>query len=127
MAQLQLLGNYSPVLINRFPAVRRNLADGHFGDDLPADNVRLWRLVYTALPNSASPSITDPEDSVTKSWARYVWDFTRRRLADGAPFTMKDFRTGVTVTVKLIQDSIKLVGRSPYLFNGVELFVEEFA
>ncbi|MGE0133035.1 MAG: hypothetical protein AB7U82_33580 [Blastocatellales bacterium] len=127
MAQLLLLGNYSPVLINAFPAVRRNLADGHFGDDLPPANVRQWRLVYTALPNSASPSITDPEDLVVKSWARYVWDFTRRRIEDGATFTIKDFRTEATATVKLMQDSIKLVGRSPYLFGGVELFVEEYA
>jgi hypothetical protein len=125
MPTLQIQGEYSVELISDSPAIRRGMAAGHHGNDLPEAEERLWKLTFRGLPNATAQSIVDVEDSVSRTPALYVWFFVRRRLQDGQPFQMCDPETETTVTVKLAQDSLQMTMFAQYLWS-TSFIVEEF-
>ena len=54
------------------------------------------RLTFS-LPDRATHVITDPEDSTSKTYARYLWEFWLRRKVDGEAFNVVHPRTGTNL------------------------------
>jgi hypothetical protein len=125
--RLLKLGSFGCELSIFYPKVRRNFLDGLDGDDPATTSVRRYRLVYKALPNATLQNVLDPEDDVTRTEAQYLEAFWRRRIQDGAAFTITDFRTGEDVTVKFLpqSDALSLTLFRRSLFES-ELYMEEY-
>lgn len=116
--ELLLTGGFGIEVAIEFGEIERNygksystvLRTGHTDGDLS------FKLTYDILANSGGQAITDPEDSIAKAPARYVWEFFVRRKQDGAAFNVKDPRTGNLVLVKFAEKKLS------YTLFAVRLF-----
>lgn len=116
--ELQITGDFDLQVEIEFGEVERNygksystvLRTGHTDGDLS------FKLVYKTLSNSGGQAITDPEDSIAKAPARYLWEFFVRRKQDGEPFNVKNPRTGALVLVKFAEKKLS------YTLFAVRLF-----
>ncbi len=82
---------------------------GHTGGHLT------YRFSYFA-PNRTTHQVTDPEDSIVKTYPKYFKDFWLRRKIDGADFNVTDPITGAAVLVKFIDSRIvfRTIGKTTF-------------
>lgn len=122
--ELLLTGDFDIQVEIEFGEIERNygksystvLRTGHTDGDLG------FKLVYKTLANSSGQAITDPEDSIAKAPARYVWEFFVRRKQDGAAFNVKDPRTGNLVLCKFAERKLSYTLFAVRLFSsGISL------
>lgn len=108
---LQIIGSYGLELDLAVNEIVRDFGDG-FDQTVFVGNtagLRRYRLKYEFLPDSTSDlSVTDPEDSTVKSYARYLYDFFLRRKVDGAAFQITCPLKGDTVLVKFTDKVLTL-------------------
>lgn len=116
---LQVLGSYGMELDIEFAEIVRDFGDGYDDNVLVGNSSgeKFYRLVLEFLPDGTDQlSVVDPEDSLTKSYADYIWDFFVRRKQDGEAFNITDPRDGATVLVKFAES------RLSYQFLTYKLF-----
>ena len=122
---LQLLGSYGADIAIRFDRIVHDFKDGFKRFTLVGHSagVLRYRLVYDFLHAATDQlSVTDPEDSILKSWPDYLWDFFARRMVDGAAFNLADPRTGSTVLVTFVESALSYNFFTYKLFSsGIEL------
>lgn len=122
METLLITGQLTPERARRFSRLRFDHGDGFEPSVLvghSAGVIDSYRLSFKALPDRPGDArfvLTDPEDSVSKTWRVYLEDFFNRRLADGEPFEVTDQTTGASLVVIFADNALNLalVGKDVY-------------
>lgn len=129
MATLQILGSYGfePEIV--FDEIVRDYGDGYDDTILVghSQGVKFYKLNFEFLPDTTSElSVLDPEDSLTKSYARYLWDFFVRRKGDGAAFNITDPRDGSTVSVKFAEGRLSYTLFQYKIFSAAGVLLRQY-
>lgn len=116
---LKIFPSYGADIERTFDVIPRSFGDGYDNSVVVGNSTGLifYRLRFDYLHYSTDQlSVLDPEDSVTKNWPRYLWDFFARRIIDGEAFNIKydtdvynlvnDTTTGTALLVKFVDTRI---------------------
>src|SRR5262245_38694195 len=114
---LQLIGQIGSEYELEFAEIVRDYGDGRDDSVLVghSEGQEFVTLIFNALTDRSGDTISDPEDSTTKTRMKYLIDFFTRRKVDGEAFNVTTTREQ-TLLVKFADRSLtaKNIGRKAY-------------
>lgn len=129
---INVLGEYGASIGIGYDRIIRDFGGGYQTNELtgPTAGLLTLRLNYGFLPQGTEITVVDAENSNTVTpWAKYVWLFFKRRMADGAAFdvTYTDPATGSTDTDKFVfVDSELTYEEANYKLSTTGIVLKQF-
>lgn len=113
----QLPGQLTSEYELQFARIVHDFGDGYESAALVGNSSgqEFVTLVFNALTDRSGDVLTDPEDSTSKTKAKYLIDFFARRMVDGAAFNVTTTR-GDTLLVTFAESTLnmKIIGRKAF-------------
>lgn len=113
----QLIGQMGSAYELQFARIVHDFGDGYESAALVGNSSgqEFVTLKFNVLTDRAGDVLTDPEDSTSKTRAKYLIDFFTRRMVDGAAFNVTTTR-GDTLLVTFAESTLsaEIINRKAY-------------